>query len=104
MDGAIVDELAVIFRSNSYDLRLVVETLLKSAHFFDTVNIGAMIKSPAVFMAGLSRQFAAHPGGGRLADDMRAIEQNLLDPPNVAGWEGYRTWISTTTYPLRKLN
>ncbi len=102
VDGAIVDELATILRSNNYDLRIVVETLLKSAHFFDTVNIGAMIKSPAVFSVGLARQFAAHPGGSRLADDMRAIEQNLLDPPNVAGWEGYRTWISTTTYPLRK--
>ncbi|MBL0174888.1 MAG: DUF1800 domain-containing protein [Ignavibacteria bacterium] len=102
VDGAVVTALAQVFRDANYDIKPVIATLLKSAHFFDSVNIGAMIKSPAVFAAGLARQLGAHPGGARLAKDMQTLEQNLLDPPNVAGWEGYRTWISTTTYPYRK--
>ena len=102
VDGDIVTGLAQVFRNNNYEIKPVLETLLKSAHFFDVVNIGAMIKSPAVLEAGLARQLSAHPGGDRLVGDMKVLEQHLLDPPNVAGWEGYRTWVSTTTYPFRK--
>jgi uncharacterized protein (DUF1800 family) len=102
VDGEIVDGLAQIFRESNYDIKPVIAALLKSAHFFDVVNVGAMIKSPAVLQVGLARQLGADPGGARLYADMKTLEQNLLDPPNVAGWEGYRTWVSTTTYPYRK--
>jgi uncharacterized protein (DUF1800 family) len=102
VDGDIVNGLAAILRDNNYELQPVIATLLKSAHFFDEVNIGAMIKSPAVFAVGLARQLRSNPGGARLVTDMKMLEQNILDPPNVGGWEGYRTWISTTTYPFRK--
>ena len=102
VDGDVVNALAQVFRESNYEIKPVLQTLLSSAHFFDEVNIGAMIKSPAVLEAGLARQLGADPGGARLVSDMRVLEQHLLDPPNVAGWEGYRTWISTTTYPFRK--
>jgi uncharacterized protein (DUF1800 family) len=102
VDGTIVDGLATILRDNNYDLRPVVAALLASAHFFDDANIGAMIKSPAVFSVGLARQLENDPGGSRIVTDMKMLEQSLLDPPNVGGWEGYHTWISTTTYPFRK--
>ena len=29
------------------------------------------------------------------------LEQRLYAPPNVGGWNGYRAWISTITYPFR---
>ena len=102
VDGEVVRAMAQVLRDNDYEIKPVLAALLKSAHFFDDVNLGAMIKSPAVLEVGLARQLGADPGGGRLVADMRVLEQHLLDPPNVAGWEGYRTWISTTTYPFRK--
>lgn len=102
VDGDVVSAMAQVFRDNDYEIKPVIEALLKSAHFFDDVNIGAMIKSPAVFEVGLARQLEASPGGARMFADMRVLEQHLLDPPTVAGWDGYRTWISTTTYPFRK--
>jgi hypothetical protein len=102
VDGDIVNALAQIFRDNDYEIKPVLAALLKSAHFFDAVNIGAMIKSPAVIEVGLARQFDANPGGARLVSDMKTLAQHLMDPPVVAGWDGYRTWVSTTTYPYRK--
>ncbi len=102
VDGDIVRGLADVFRANNYEIRPVIETLLRSAHFFDDVNVGAMIKNPAVYEAGMVRQFGANPGGTQLQKDMTSLEQELINPPTVQGWEDYRTWISTTTYPLRK--
>jgi hypothetical protein len=29
------------------------------------------------------------------------MEQKLYNPPDVSGWKGYHTWISTKTYPMR---
>jgi uncharacterized protein (DUF1800 family) len=102
VDGDVVTALAQLFRDSGYDVKPVLAALLKSAHFFDTVNMGAMIKSPAVFEIGLARQFRNNPGGDVLRSDMTLLGQDLLNPPNVAGWPGYRTWISTTSYPYRK--
>ncbi len=102
VDGDIVEEMATVFRDNNYEIAPVVEALLSSQHFFDTVNIGAMIKSPATLMVGLARQLGMNPGGNRIHADMRTLEEYLFNPPTVAGWDGYRTWVSTTTYPYRK--
>jgi len=102
VDGDIVNGLADVFRTSNYDMKPVLATLFNSQHFHDDVNIGAMIKSPAVFITGLARQLGNPPSGDRMQQDMEMLEQHLMDPPTVQGWEDYRTWISTTTYPFRK--
>ncbi len=102
VDGVIVDGLADVFRTNNYQIKPVLATLLKSQHFFDEVNRSAMIKSPAVYVAGLARQLGNMPAPSTLAGDMKTLEQELMNPPTVRGWEDYRTWISTVTYPSRK--
>ncbi|MEP7236062.1 MAG: DUF1800 family protein, partial [Ignavibacteriota bacterium] len=64
----------------------------------------AHIKSPNDHMVGLLRTFDLS------IDEMAATtavfhaysgSQVLLDPPNVKGWPGYHTWLSTTTLPYR---
>jgi uncharacterized protein (DUF1800 family) len=102
VDGVIVEGLADIFRQNNYAILPVLAALFKSQHFFDAVNRGAMIKSPAVYTAGMSRQFGNKPSASTLADDMEMLEQELMNPPTVQGWDDYRSWISTVTYPRRK--
>ena len=102
VDETIVTEMANVFRQNNYELKPALGALLKSKHFFDDVNIGAMIKSPANFDIGLYRQLELSASGGAISTEMKSMEQTVIDPPNVKGWEGYRTWISTTTYPFRK--
>jgi uncharacterized protein (DUF1800 family) len=102
VDEAFVRELADVFRTNGYVVEPVLRHLFTSEFFYDDAWIGAMIKSPAVLVAGLARQLGNDPGDARLVQDMQSIEQNLMDTPTVRGWVDYRTWISTTTYPLRK--
>lgn len=102
VDPVIVAGLAEIFRQNNYEIKPVLAALLKSEHFFDDVNIGVVIKSPADHFIGLYRQLELSASGSGIVNEMKSAEQWLLDPPNVSGWEGYRTWISTNTYPIRK--
>ena len=99
-DETIVAELTEIFQNNNFEIAPVVRTLLKSTHFFDTQTVGARIKSPIEEMLGFTRE------AGTEADDdfylvlfflAAELGQFYLEPPNVAGWPGHRTWLNTST-------
>lgn len=104
-DEAIVQELAQVMRDNDYQVRPVLATLLKSTHFFQRSLMGARYKDPMDFLAGTLRMLDWPGFDGNLPRLFRRLAEQLqmsvLDPPNVAGWPGYRSWISTTTLPLR---
>ncbi len=105
-DPVIVSELAQILVLNDFDLAPVVRTLLMSEHFFDSAVVGARIKSPVELATGLLIETHVplpeliFTTAGRLTFFM---EQVVLNPPNVAGWPGYHTWVSTTSLPIRWL-
>jgi uncharacterized protein (DUF1800 family) len=91
--------MADVLRNNSYRVRPLLQALFTSAHFYDEANLGVQIKTPAEFVVGLARQLGVNAGNAVAV--MNSLEQVLIDPPNVAGWDGYRTWLSTKTFPLR---
>lgn len=115
----VIAPLADIFRSNNYDILPVLETLFKSAHFFDVLNRGAIIKSPLDEVVGYLRQMKINlPGAADLTDTfymcyvLNFLLNDLLqipgDPPNVAGWQAYyqkpvldKLWINSSTLPRR---
>ena len=53
----VITPLANAFRNSNYDIKTMMETLLKSEHFYDVANRGAIIKSPVDFMVGIMRQY-----------------------------------------------
>jgi uncharacterized protein (DUF1800 family) len=97
--SAVIAQMAEVLQNNSYRVRPLLQALFTSAHFYDEANIGVQIKTPAEFVVGLARQLGVNAGNAISA--MNAMEQVLIDPPNVAGWDGYRTWLSTKTFPAR---
>lgn len=97
-DYGVIEEMAQIFLDNDFRVEPVLSTLFRSAHFFDNLNLGAQIKTPAEFTAGLARQIAEPED---MAGAMNEMEMVLFDPPNVSGWPGYRDWMTTNTYPIR---
>ncbi len=105
-DPAIVSQLAQALVQSDFQIAPVVATLLQSAHFFDDAVVGARIKGPVDLVTGLLvESHAPLPAGifsiaGRLSFFM---EQIVLNPPNVAGWPGHHSWVSTTTLPIRWL-
>ncbi len=105
-DTAIVSELADDLVNANFEIEPVLTRLLKSAHFFDAAVIGAQLKSPIAMVIGMSAEVGRENTPDQLAFLRFAaifLQQDLLNPPNVAGWPGYRTWISTTSLPIRLL-
>jgi hypothetical protein len=100
-----VNDLAAEFKAGDFRLRPLFRKLLTSAHFFDPALRGAQIKTPVEYVASLLKQLRLDDGQIVALDPqawVRTMDQTMFDPPNVAGWPGYRTWISTNTYPRRR--
>jgi uncharacterized protein (DUF1800 family) len=118
-EKTIIEPLANTFRQSNYEIKPVLEKLLSSRHFFDPGNRGGIIKSPVDFAVGLCREFnIAFPDAdsyvdqygfwGNIRDTAAQMQQNIGDPPNVAGWPAYyqepmfdKSWISSDTLPKR---
>ena len=115
----VIKPLAELFRKKNYEIAPVLEELFMSKHFFDPGNYGSMIKSPVDFAVGLCRQFdLSFPTAEdceeqyglweQLRNQVAGLQQNIGDPPNVAGWQAYyqepeydKLWISSDTLPKR---
>jgi len=115
----VIVPLAKLFRKKKYEIAPVLEALFQSRHFFDPANYGCMIKSPVDFTVGLCREFnIAFPDVSdceeqyglweQLRNQATGLQQNIGDPPNVAGWQAYyqepeydKLWISSDTLPKR---
>jgi uncharacterized protein (DUF1800 family) len=102
-DAAEVGRLAAIFRNSGYEMKPVLRALFTSAAFRDTANRAALIKSPIELIVG-----TIHLLGLPVADKthlvrmMMALGQSPFDPPNVKGWPGGESWITTNTLLLRQ--
>lgn len=112
-DKNIVQELAKTFKENNWELKPVLKQLLMSEHFYDNSNIGAVHKSPLDFYIGLVRSLKLQLIPDFTEDKSvipirelyaRLVTQGMdpFEPPNVAGWEGGRSWISVATLPARQ--
>jgi uncharacterized protein (DUF1800 family) len=101
VDPDFINEVAQIYRDANFNLRALLRAIFVSKHFYDPALRGCQIKTPIEFVATLMRQLdadATDPQGWTAQ-----MDQRVMDPPNVAGWPGYRSWISTNTYPQRRL-
>ncbi|MBK7381953.1 MAG: DUF1800 domain-containing protein [Flavobacteriales bacterium] len=121
-EANVIEPLAEIFRDNAAapdQLRTVIRALLTSDHFFSPEIRACMIMAPADLVIGTLRklkvpmptpaQFEAQYSVWRDVYYLLAYSgQNILDPPNVAGWPAYyqtpsfdNIWMDTATYPAR---
>ena len=111
--------LATIFRNSNYNIRTLIETLLKSEHFYDSLNVGCLIKPPTDHLIGLARTFNLQfPTSAIVLQQYThwvyvqqacsLLGQDIGDTPNVAGWPAYyqspqyyELWINSDSLPKR---
>lgn len=117
----VIEPLAKIFRKNNYEIKPVLKALFESRHFFDIGNRGGMIKSPVDYTVGLCREFSlVFPPATdyvnlytlwlQIQQQAASMQQNIGDPPNVAGWPAYyqepqydKIWVNSDTLPKRNM-
>lgn len=120
VEANVIVPLAEIFRSNHFEIKPVLQSLLQSEHFFDSMNKGCQIKSPVDYVIGICREFdlTFQPASdfitnyghwAYLLSWLVSMQQNIGDPPDVSGWKAYyqapqyyELWISSDTLPKRK--
>jgi uncharacterized protein (DUF1800 family) len=99
----VIQQLGSELRRNEYQLRPVLDTLLKSRHFYDNRIVGQKIKTPAQLVVGTIRSLHTPMRQGKwLMRGMRWMGQELFEPPNVSGWKQGKAWINTSTLFVRQ--
>jgi len=120
-EANVIVPLAAVMRSNDYEIAPVLSLLFNSEHFFDMLNKGCIIKSPVDLNVGMCREFgvqfpdstnlaAQYAQWDRIRTQSSGMQQDIGDPPNVAGWMPYyqsplyhEMWINSDTLPKRNI-
>jgi hypothetical protein len=93
-DAATVSGLQQVYVKNKYEIRPVVEAILRHPALYEGPR---MVKSPVLYTAGLLRRLGRgiDTTAWTWLDSMAG--QQLFYPPNVGGWDDTR-WLDTATW------
>ena len=98
----LVDALAWNFSESRYDIRSLMNTIYRSAAFYSKDAIRTQIKSPVQWVIQTSKVLDTSITQPRIAiNALRELGQMPFAPPNVKGWDGGKSWITTSTLLYR---
>ena len=96
-----IKQMAHLFYKD-YNIETLMRFVFSSDWFYNQENIGVKIKSPIEFLVGLNVLVPVEFSNSKqLLYIQKQLGQTLLDPPNVAGWKGGKSWIDSNTIVLR---
>lgn len=100
----LIERLAADFRKNRLELKPLLRTIFRSRAFYSTRAQRSQIKSPVQWLIGAARTMRADlPDTDVAVGMLGALGQDLFAPPNVKGWPGGYTWITTDSL-LKRYN
>jgi hypothetical protein len=96
-------QLATRLRESHYDIAPLLETIFLARDFYSEAAVATQIKSPVHLLISTYKKLGlkAMPGVPNFGITA-ALGQQLGAPPNVAGWQGGRTWINPSTLLQRQ--
>lgn len=97
--SAFIQECGAYFVNQEFELYPLFHAMFSSEHFFSETIIGAQIKSPTELVCGVSR--ILNKSITQIPANLSAMDEILIDPPTVQGWEAHHRWITTKTFPNR---
>ncbi|MBA4179685.1 MAG: hypothetical protein C0506_03770 [Anaerolinea sp.] len=103
-DQETVDRLVKVWDESAHSIKAVVREILTSDEFYSERAYRSLVRCPVTFLVNAVR-------GLEIGDDLRpnmfndkyikGMDQVLFEPPNVAGWPGRATWLSSGTFFAR---
>jgi uncharacterized protein (DUF1800 family) len=98
----LVDAVAGRLRAHDFELKPVLREIFSSSEFYSDNNRRSQIKSPVQFVVQTCKVLGCELPAAPIAQNaMRQMGQILFAPPNVKGWDGGKSWISTSTLLFR---
>ena len=114
-EKAYVARMSKVFRDSNLDVESLLRAIMKSSEFYSEkaernvvknpvdfcvatirqLGIGKMILDRAAEGTVQPRQYLAPAFGANIV--MKNMGMHLMYPPDVAGWEGGKSWISSAT-------
>lgn len=92
----LVQAFAAELIRQKFQIRPALATLFRSAAFYSPKAV--QVKGPVEWLVGTARRLGATLPPYNISFQMLTeMGQILYQPPNVKGWDGGRTWISTST-------
>jgi uncharacterized protein (DUF1800 family) len=92
----LIEALASIFRSNGNNFQPLLRALFRSEEFYSDSVIRTQVKSPVQWLVGSTRLLERDLPASLVSTQLlRNLGQELLMPPNVKGWDGGLSWITT---------
>ncbi len=102
VEEPLAQSLGQMLHENNWDLRPLLRTIFTSQAFYSDRALGVQIKSPIQLVVGTVRLLGLDmPPRRIIAAALNQMGQVPLEPPNVKGWPGGRSWINTSTLFVR---
>jgi uncharacterized protein (DUF1800 family) len=92
------------YNHHDHNLGAMMRALLTSPGFYGDKAYRQRVKSPAEFVVGAIRALQVPTNAQGLPALLASMGQELLNPPNVSGWDGDKVsanWMSTQAWMTR---
>lgn len=94
-------EYAELLRKSEYGIEPFLRRLFTDPAFYRDEIMGARVTSPIDLMIGTCLRVGLDPSPIFFVVATSLLGQELMQPPNVKGWEEGEAWISTSTLMMR---
>jgi uncharacterized protein (DUF1800 family) len=95
---ALANALANSFRASGFCFKPLLRAMFSSQEFYASGIIRKQVKSPVHWLVGAVRVLERELPPPQVCVALtRNLGQNLFAPPNVKGWDGGLSWITTNT-------
>ncbi len=92
----LIEALAGVFRSNDSNFKPLLRTMFRCEEFYADSVIRNQVKSPVQWLISSVRMLDRDLPPPVVCNQLtRNLGQELLAPPNVKGWDGGLSWITT---------
>jgi uncharacterized protein (DUF1800 family) len=101
-DEPLNEALAASFRENGNNFKPFLRVMLSSQEFYSDDIVRNEVKSPVQWLIGSVRMLECELPPTLVSwGILRQLGQDIFAPPNVKGWDGGITWITTNTLLAR---
>ena len=96
----LVAALAETYRKEHMNTRQLLRIIFRSREFYGRKVVRTQIKSPVQWLVQACKELEI-PLPRESDGILRQLGQTIFAPPNVKGWDGGRSWISSATLLMR---